>query len=72
MVFDSPDPAELAGWWAAALPWDVAGSGEYHAEVRPPDDADILCLGFELVDDPKVVKNRVHLDLPPASTVDQL
>lgn len=70
MVMDSADPEALARWWGAVLGWDVVPSSEYDAEVRFGGD-DLPCLGFERVGDPKVVKNRVHLDLSSASAADQ-
>lgn len=70
MVMDAADPDGLASWWAAALEGDVVASSEYDAEVRLGGDG-MPCLGFEQVDDAKVAKNRVHLDLPSASPADQ-
>jgi hypothetical protein len=59
---DSPDPGAAAHWWADSLGWDVVAADDDEAEIvapsrRPP------ALVFLRVTDPKVVKNRVHLDL---------
>jgi len=62
---DSPDPFTLATWWSQVLGHplgedDVAGDPE--AMVALPAGPPLL---FVQTDDPKVVKNRLHLDLQP-------
>jgi hypothetical protein len=79
VVFDSRHPASIARFWAAVLdgyqvaPYDEAelarlrGAGIFD----PEDDPSVLVEGpggqprifFQLVAEPKTVKNRVHLDL---------
>ncbi len=80
VTFDSPHPASIARFWAAALdgydvaPYDDAelerlrGLGIDDVEDDPgvvvePADGGPPRLLFQLVPEPKVVKNRVHLDL---------
>jgi hypothetical protein len=69
VVFDSADPAALARFWATATGWPVTYETDDEVVVEPPEDAagqptePGLPLVFVLVDDPKVVKNRVHVDL---------
>ena len=66
MVVDCASPATLGTFWAAALRYLMQGS--------PPtvEDAFVAIidplgvgpeLGFQRVPEPKLVKNRVHLDL---------
>ena len=56
VTFDAADPEALAGFWAAALGWERRG-----VHVAPPQGGPRL--NFEAVPEPKVVKNRVHLDV---------
>jgi hypothetical protein len=79
IVFDSAHPASLARFWAAALDdYDVAPyDDEEIAKLQsmgfsgPEDDPSVMLIApgthqrvcFQLIADPKAVKNRVHLDL---------
>jgi len=71
LAIDAADPARLARFWGAALEWEVAADEPGEAEVWPsgfsyPDPA-ALPLVFVPVPEPKVGKNRVHLDLASTS-----
>jgi hypothetical protein len=79
VVFDSRHPASIARFWAAALedydvaPYDQAELDRLRSNgiTDPEDDPTVLVeapgarprLFFQLVPEPKTVKNRVHLDL---------
>ncbi len=79
VVFDSRHPASIARFWAAVLdgyqvaPYDEAELARLRGEgiFDPEDDPNVLVeapgvqprIFFQLVAEPKVVKNRVHLDL---------
>jgi len=79
VVFDCRHPASLARFWAAALdgyevaPYDEAELARLRAIgiSDPEDDPTVLVEGpagrprlfFQLVPEPRTVKNRVHLDL---------
>ena len=63
------DPARLAAFWAAALGWDVADTGD-EIGLGPTDGTRFRIL-FEPVRQPKVGKNRIHLDLTTRSSDDQ-
>jgi hypothetical protein len=79
VVFDCRHPASVARFWAAVLdgyqvaPYDEAELARLRAEGihDPEDDPNVLVeaaggqprIFFQLVPEPKVVKNRVHLDL---------
>jgi predicted enzyme related to lactoylglutathione lyase len=56
VVIDCADPARLAEFWAAALGY-----------VVDPEEAGPR-LFFQMVPEPKTVKNRVHVDLNAAGT----
>jgi predicted enzyme related to lactoylglutathione lyase len=68
VVFDAADPAALARFWAAALEWPITYEDADQVSVSPPagdpDRAGQVPLDFVPVTDPKVGKNRLHLDLP--------
>src|SRR5690606_1112067 len=62
VVVDAPDPQAVAPFWAAATGYEIAvvdGDGDVglaHPDRRGP------WLDILTVDDPKVAKNRVHID----------
>ena len=70
VVVDAPEPARLAGFWAAASGWDVLATEERYATLVAPGGAGPR-LELVRVEDPKVVKNRWHLDVAPAAGDDQ-
>lgn len=69
VVFDAADPAALARFWSTATAWPITYEARDEVVVEPPEDAagrptePGLPLVFCLVDDAKVAKNRVHIDL---------
>jgi len=72
LVVDAADPRALARWWADALGWAVTAQEPLEVAVEPPTPDDLgVPLVFVAVADPKVGKNRLHLDLPSASADDQ-
>ena len=72
VVVDSIDPAALARFWSTATGWPAVERrpGLWWA-VRPPAGAPGLPIELVAVDDPKVGKNRVHLDLSSGPDTDQ-
>ncbi|HMK12316.1 MAG TPA: VOC family protein [Acidimicrobiales bacterium] len=62
LVIDCHDPASLARFYAAVVGGTVIDR-EPAWSVIEPDDATGLRIGFQLVPESKVVKNRVHLDV---------
>lgn len=69
LSIDARDPFTLAGWWAQALGWtrdpaEEPESDEQEIWIHKPDDETDGILFVE-VSDPKVGKNRLHLDLRP-------
>jgi predicted enzyme related to lactoylglutathione lyase len=76
VVFDAGDPARLAGFWADALGWTVTVDEPDEVAVERGGGAEwgdggAPCLTFVPVRDPKVGKNRVHLDLASSSVEQQ-
>ena len=69
VVFDAADPSALARFWATATGWPITYEEPDEVVVEPPEDETGtptepgLPLVFGATDDPKLVKNRVHLDL---------
>jgi predicted enzyme related to lactoylglutathione lyase len=71
IVVDAADPAALARWWEQATGWTIGSESAAAASLhrpgdRPPD------LDFVRVTDPKIVKDRLHLDVAPLAGDDQL
>jgi hypothetical protein len=65
IVFDCTAPRRVAAFWAAALGYEsVVDEGDWLVLRAPQGDGPWLA--FDTVPEPKVVKNRVHLDLLPA------
>ena len=62
IVFDCHDPTRLASFWAAALGYAVNADDPDHAWAYDPRRTKPYLL-FNKVPEPKVVKNRMHLDL---------
>lgn len=65
---------DLGRWWAEALGWVVTIESEDEYEIRPAPDR-LPGMIFTPVRDPKVTKNRLHLDFRPddqAAEVDRL
>jgi predicted enzyme related to lactoylglutathione lyase len=75
MVIDAADPARLARFWAAALGWQIEEDSPDEIAIGPAGFSypgpGALPLVFVPVTDPKVVKNRVHIDLASDSDADQ-
>jgi len=77
VVFDAADPSGLARFWAVATGWPITLEEPDEVVVEPPEDdtgtptEPGMPLVFVPVDDPKVDKNRVHLDLNSRSADEQ-
>ncbi len=64
LIFDAKDHAALGRWWAEALGWVIVDEDDTGIEIRKSAEHR-PGLVFVPVDDPKVVKNRLHLDFRP-------
>ncbi len=68
LCIDTPDPPVLARWWAELLGWRITFEEPDEVCLAPPvgaPSAGVPELLFGRADDPKPVKNRLHLDLRP-------
>ena len=64
IVVDAADPVRLAAFWAEVLGWEEVESSDGIVEIGGPGGAKPTLI-FVPVDDPKVGKNRLHLDVNP-------
>jgi hypothetical protein len=62
LCFDANDVLRLARFWAAALSWKIYDETHEEIGLMPTDGTRFLLL-FLPVPEPKVGKNRIHLDL---------
>ncbi|WP_199429158.1 VOC family protein [Qaidamihabitans albus] len=62
LTIDAREPESLARWWAKTLGWVLVDPQPGGVEVRSPDGHS-SSLFFVRVDDAKLSKNRLHLDL---------
>ena len=60
VVMDCADPRALVAWWSRLTGWEVRSEYNDWCSLLRPDGTS---LGFQKVPEPKVAKNRVHLDL---------
>jgi hypothetical protein len=70
LVVDCRDAKLVADFWCAALGFEEYDADETGVAIRDPSgtDRDIL---FLIVPESKSVKNRLHLDLVPPSTMQE-
>ena len=70
LCVDSAHPSRSADFWEAALGWRRTHDSDNEVVLEPPagspEDGVSPDLLFLKVADPKMVKNRLHLDLRPA------
>ncbi|MFI5913063.1 VOC family protein [Dactylosporangium sp. NPDC051541] len=69
------DDAALGAFWAAALGWEISSEGPGVTNLEPPGfhypDPAAVVIDLVKSSEPKVGKNRVHLDLATTSTAHQ-
>jgi hypothetical protein len=70
IVVDCADPATMARFWTLAGGWPVTGTEDDMVSLRSPSGEGPF---IELLrsEDPKQVKNRIHLDVAPFPDDDQ-
>jgi len=69
LIFDCARPMPVAAFWAEALGWDLdPGSDEADVHVRDPSGRTAGII-FQTVPEPKIAKNRVHLDVRPTGSM---
>ena len=69
IVVDCADPEKLAAFWELAAGWTRAGGGQNGVSLRSPAGTGPY-LTLLKVQDPKTVKNRIHLDVAPERNED--
>ncbi len=62
LVLDCTDPERLADFWAVALGYERYGSSAPYRSLVDPDGVSPKLI-LQTVDEPKTVKNRMHLDV---------
>lgn len=67
VTFDCADTERAARFWSEALDYRETYRNGGWIVLRPEENSGPL-LAFDLVPEPKVVKNRVHLDLKVEGT----
>jgi catechol 2,3-dioxygenase-like lactoylglutathione lyase family enzyme len=63
VTFDCSNPRRVAAFWAAATGYHPVDEREDFVKLQAPDSRSVRHLLFFRVPEPKVVKNRVHIDL---------
>jgi predicted enzyme related to lactoylglutathione lyase len=69
VIVDCHDPLRVAGFWAEALAWKVARRNPDEYRVSDPAGQD-PGLYFMKVPEPKAGKNRLHLDILTAGSME--
>jgi predicted enzyme related to lactoylglutathione lyase len=70
LTFDCADTMRVARFWADALDFELdPESGPDDASIREPSGAEAIY--FQRVPEPKVAKNRLHIDLRPSVSMAQ-
>ncbi len=64
IVVDAADPEALAAFWSEVLGWERIAAENGVVEVGGPEGS-MPTLVFVPVPEPKVGKNRIHLDVNP-------
>jgi predicted enzyme related to lactoylglutathione lyase len=67
IIVDCSDPELVAAFWAQLLGRPVEGRKGPYAWLARPDGA--VGVGFQRVREPRVGKNRIHLDIAVADVV---
>jgi hypothetical protein len=63
-IVDAHDPESLGRWWREALGWIVVNEDPGEFEIRPSAER-LPGLLFVAESEPKLDKNRLHLDFRP-------
>lgn len=69
------DDAALGAFWAEVLGWEISSEGPGVTNLEPPGfdypDPVAVCIDLVRTQEPKAVKNRVHVDLASTSAAHQ-
>ena len=69
VVVDCADHEVVVAFWSAALGWKVRRVNRQYVALAPPAGSPGPAILFQLVPEPKTLKNRVHLDFRADSMV---
>ena len=69
VVIDCADPAALADFWCQVLEWHIIDRDDDGAVEIGARDQQHVTLLFEPVEEPKHIKNRLHVDLNPGQSI---
>jgi hypothetical protein len=75
VTFDCADPRRVAAFWSEATGYRPVAERDDFVSLEAPDPRGVRHLLFFRVPEPKVAKNRVHVDLAarePRAEVDRL
>ena len=75
VTFDAADPRRLASFWSQVTGYEPVMEREDFVALQAPDKRGIRRILFFEVPEPKVVKNRMHVDLAarnPDEEIDRL
>jgi len=67
IIVDADDPEELASFWAAMFGTRIVSrepASPYYVDLAPVDGVPVIV--FQKAEEPKAVKNRLHLDVAVA------
>ena len=64
VTIDCADPKKLAAFWASGLGYHTTYESDEEVAIENADET-CAALLFLRVDDTKITKNRIHLDLNP-------
>jgi predicted enzyme related to lactoylglutathione lyase len=65
LCVDCTDAHLLAAFWTQVLGWQITGDDEEGVRIQASPDATFAIDFLVVPDGPKVVKNRLHLDVNP-------
>lgn len=69
LTFDCADPVAVATFWAAVLGFDLDEDSDEEGAYIADRSGATRGLFFQRVPEPKIAKNRVHLDLRPSGSM---
>ncbi|HEY8217297.1 MAG TPA: VOC family protein [Acidimicrobiia bacterium] len=72
LVLDCAAPQELEGFWRDALGYRTYYSSEAHVILVPNDDSHASPLVLQQVPEPRIGKNRMHVDLVTDDVEDEV
>jgi hypothetical protein len=71
LIVDANDVEVMADFWSAVLGWERRPTDDPgDVEIAAPDGS-LPTILFEPVPEPKLVKNRIHIDVSPSGGSDQ-